>query len=76
MVVSRVQMPPRALPLIGHGEDDESGQPVMTPWCLPPCGVDKQVGGPTDTSLFESYPDSAEEPAVPVYAGKDPFTEF
>lgn len=34
------------------------------------------VAGEADTSNFDPYPDSAEDPATPVYAGTDPFVDF
>ena len=35
-----------------------------------------EIKNPTDTSNFDPYPDSVEEPDLPVYTGKDPFENF
>ena len=35
-----------------------------------------KVNTPNDTSNFDPYPDSVEEAPIPVYSGKDPFTNF
>mmetsp|Transcript_18259 Transcript_18259/g.18328 ORF Transcript_18259/g.18328 Transcript_18259/m.18328 type:complete len:331 (+) Transcript_18259:229-1221(+) len=34
------------------------------------------VSNEADTSNFDSYPDSVEEPAMPVYSTRDPFLQF
>uniref|UniRef100_A0AAV1UYC6 cAMP-dependent protein kinase catalytic subunit n=1 Tax=Peronospora matthiolae TaxID=2874970 RepID=A0AAV1UYC6_9STRA len=35
-----------------------------------------RVGSASDTSNFDSYPDSTEDAMVPVYNGRDPFADF
>lgn len=42
--------------------------------CVPVCSC--RVGGATDTSNFDPYPDSPREAADPVFSGRDPFLEF
>ena len=41
-----------------------------------PAPIMPQVSGASDTSNFDPYPDSLDEPSIPIYNGNDPFTEF
>ena len=42
----------------------------------PTAPVIPQVSGANDTSNFDPYPESTEEPPNPTYSGKDPFVDF
>jgi len=42
----------------------------------PTAPIIPRVSGKADTSNFDPYPDSVDEAPVPVYSGKDPFSEF
>ncbi|GMI27709.1 hypothetical protein TrCOL_g7028 [Triparma columacea] len=41
-----------------------------------PAPILPNVSGASDTSNFDPYPDSIEEPSIPIYSGNDPFSDF